>query len=74
MLMDDAAICNSLKSYRKIAGCTMGPVFFFFFFIFFFVYYYLKFDSWLISRGIKTFPLRMKRHNENGLLNLYLFV
>jgi len=25
------------------------------------------FDSWLILRGTKTLPLRMQRHNENGL-------
>lgn len=24
------------------------------------------FDSWLVLRGIKTLPLRMKRHDENG--------
>ena len=26
------------------------------------------FDSWLVLRGIKTLPLRMKRHDENGRL------
>ena len=25
------------------------------------------FDSWLVLRGTKTLPLRMERHNENGL-------
>jgi cystathionine gamma-lyase/cystathionine beta-lyase/cystathionine gamma-lyase/homocysteine desulfhydrase len=25
------------------------------------------FDSWLVLRGTKTLPLRMQRHNENGL-------
>ena len=25
------------------------------------------FNAWLINRGIATFPLRMKRHNENAL-------
>src|SRR5262249_20778083 len=25
------------------------------------------FDAWLVLRGIKTLPLRMARHNENGL-------
>jgi cystathionine gamma-lyase/cystathionine beta-lyase/cystathionine gamma-lyase/homocysteine desulfhydrase len=24
------------------------------------------FDSWLVLRGIKTLPLRMKRHDDNG--------
>lgn len=25
------------------------------------------FDAWLVVRGIRTFPLRMQRHNENAL-------
>ncbi len=25
------------------------------------------FESWLLQRGLQTFPLRMARHNENGL-------
>ena len=25
------------------------------------------FDAWLLLRGLKTFPLRMRAHNENGL-------
>ncbi|WP_310604086.1 trans-sulfuration enzyme family protein, partial [Anaerosporobacter sp.] len=25
------------------------------------------FDSWLLLRGLKTLPLRMERHNENGI-------
>src|SRR5262249_40233161 len=25
------------------------------------------FDSWLVLRGTKTLPIRMQRHNENGL-------
>ncbi|KAF0243036.1 MAG: hypothetical protein FD180_3607 [Planctomycetota bacterium] len=25
------------------------------------------FDAWLLIRGLKTFPLRMRAHNENGL-------
>lgn len=25
------------------------------------------FDAWLLARGLKTFPLRMKAHNENAL-------
>jgi cystathionine beta-lyase/cystathionine gamma-synthase len=25
------------------------------------------FDAWLVTRGLRTLPLRMARHNENGL-------
>lgn len=25
------------------------------------------FDAWLVTRGVRTLPLRMPRHNENGL-------
>jgi methionine-gamma-lyase len=30
------------------------------------------FDAWLVTRGLRTLPLRMARHNENGLAVAHL--
>jgi len=50
-------MCNNLELYEKIKHLqiTLGGV-------------PSPFDCFLICRSLKTFPLRMQKHMQNGLL------